>query len=216
MESDRPDGLRERKKRATHRALQSSAVALFRLHGPEAVTVESICADAGVSPRTFFNYFSSKDEAAFMLEEGTPALIEERITARPPQETPLEAIRAVFVARLGELATGRIWLERVLLLRERPELAPRITLTNRAVEDAVTRAVAARTGLPECHLYVRTTAAAVFAAQQAAISCWEPDSGPAMVTLVTEAVDLLSRGLPAPPEPAEQPGTRTPDAAQVH
>ena len=199
MENGRPDGLRERKKRATHRALQGSAVALFRRHGPEAVTVESICADAGVSPRTFFNYFATKDEAAFMLEEGTPALIEERITARPPEETPLEAVRAVFVARLSELATGRIWLERVLLVRERPELLPRIVLTNRAVEDAVTRAVAARTGLPECHLYVRTTSAAVFAALQAAISCWQPDSGPEVVTLVHEAVEMLARGLPAPP-----------------
>ncbi|MEU9343729.1 TetR/AcrR family transcriptional regulator [Streptomyces sp. NPDC048278] len=199
MENGRPDGLRERKKRATHRALQGSAVALFRRHGPEAVTVEGICADAGVSPRTFFNYFATKDEAAFMLEEGTPALIEERITARPPEETPLEAVRAVFVARLSELSTGRIWLERVLLVRERPELLPRIVLTNRAVEDAVTRAVAARTGLPECHLYVRTTSAAVFAALQAAISCWQPDSGPEVVALVHEAVELLGRGLPAPP-----------------
>ncbi|WP_217547317.1 TetR/AcrR family transcriptional regulator [Streptomyces sp. GbtcB6] len=199
MASDRPDGLRERKKRATHRALQSAAVALFRRHGPEAVTVESICAEAGVSPRTFFNYFATKDEAAFVLEEGAPALIEARITARPPEETPPEAIRAVFVERLSELATGRIWLERVLLLRERPELLPRIMLTNRTVEDAVTRAVAARTGLPEYHLYVRTTAAAVFAALQAAISCWQPDSGPEVVALVSEAVDLVSRGLPAPP-----------------
>ncbi|GGM99999.1 TetR/AcrR family transcriptional regulator [Streptomyces fuscichromogenes] len=199
MESDRPEGLRERKKRATHRALQSAAVDLFRRHGPDAVTVESICAEAGVSPRTFFNYFATKDEAAFMLEEGTPALIERRITARPAEETPLEAIRAVFVARLSELATGRLWLERMLLLRERPELLPRIVLTNRTVEDAVTRAVAARTGLPEHHLYVRTTGATVFAALQAAISCWQPDSGPKVVTLVREAVDLVGRGLPVPP-----------------
>jgi AcrR family transcriptional regulator len=199
MKSNRPEGLRDRKKRATRRALQGSALALFRRHGPEAVTVESICADADVSPRTFFNYFSTKDEAAFMLEEGAPELIEERITARPPEETPLQAIRAVFVERLSELANGNIWVERMLLLRERPELLPRIVLTNRAVEDAVTRAVAARTGLPEGHLYVRTTAAAVFATLQAAISCWRPDSGPDAVTLVSEAVDLLSRGLPTPP-----------------
>ncbi|MFF7189100.1 TetR/AcrR family transcriptional regulator [Streptomyces sp. NPDC008222] len=199
MEGSRPDGLRDRKKRATRRALQSSAVDLFRRHGPEAVTVESICAAAGVSPRTFFNYFSTKDEAAFVLEEGTPELIEERITGRPAEETPLEAIRAVFVARLSELATSKIWLDRMLLLRERPELLPRIVLTNRIVEDAVTRAVAARTGLPEYHLYVRTTAATVFAALQAAISCWQPDAGPDVVTLVTEAVEMVSRGLPTPP-----------------
>ncbi|MFS4092270.1 TetR/AcrR family transcriptional regulator [Streptomyces sp. AF1A] len=199
MKTNRPEGLRDRKKRATRRALQSSALALFRRHGPEAVTVESICADADVSPRTFFNYFSTKDEAAFVLEEGAPELIEERIVARPPEETPLEAICAVVVERLSELANGRIWVERMLLLRERPELLPRVVLTNRAVEDAVTRAVAARTGLPENDLYVRTTAAAVFATLQAAISCWQPDAGPDAVTLVSQAADLLSRGLPTPP-----------------
>lgn len=73
MTTSPPDGLRERKKRATRSALQSSAVALFRRHGPDAVTVEDICADAGVSPRTFFNYFSTKEEAVFLMEEGVPS-----------------------------------------------------------------------------------------------------------------------------------------------
>ncbi|MCX5414369.1 TetR/AcrR family transcriptional regulator [Streptomyces sp. NBC_00059] len=189
------EGLRERKKRATRKALQSSAVALFRERGPEAVTVEDICADAGVSPRTFFNYFSTKEEAVFVLEEGAPELIRRRITERPSHETPLEAVHAVLAERLGELTTGGILLGRAALLRERPELLPRIAQTNRAVEDAVVAAVAARTGLPDTDLYVRTTAAVAFAAQQAAVACWRPDSGDDAVTVLERAVGLVRDGL---------------------
>ncbi|WP_369249526.1 TetR family transcriptional regulator [Streptomyces sp. R41] len=193
--SSPPEGLRERKKRATRRALQASAVTLFRRHGPDAVTVEDICADAGVSPRTFFNYFSAKEEAVFSLEEGIPSLIQQRITDRPAHETPLEAIHAVLAERLGELTTGGLLLGRAALLRERPELLPRITQTHRAVEDAVIAAVAARTGLPESDLYVRTTAAVAFAAQQAAVTCWQPDSGDDAVTVLDRAFDLVRDGL---------------------
>ncbi|MGW1025297.1 TetR/AcrR family transcriptional regulator [Streptomyces sp. NPDC002577] len=199
MTTSPSNGLRERKKQATRMALQSSAVDLFRRHGPDAVTVEDICADAGVSPRTFFNYFSTKEEAVFLLEEGTPALLRQRIIDRPAAETPLEAIHAVLADRLGELTTGEILLGRGALLRERPELLPRIAQTNRAVEDAVIAAVAVRTGLPEGDLYVRTTAAVAFAAQQAAVACWQPGSGDDAVALLDRAVDLVSNGLPWKP-----------------
>lgn len=189
------DGLRERKKRATRSALQSSAVALFRRHGPDAVTVEDICADAGVSPRTFFNYFSTKEEAVFLLEEGVPSLIQQRIIDRPAHEAPLEAVHAVLAERLGELTTGGILVGRAALLRERPELLPRIAQTHRAVQDAVIAAVAARTGLPESDVYVCTTAAVAFAAQQAAVACWQPDSGDDAVTVLNRAVGLVRNGL---------------------
>lgn len=55
-------GLRARKKLATRRALQRAALSMAADHGPD-VTVEEICATADLSVRTFFNYFSSKDEA---------------------------------------------------------------------------------------------------------------------------------------------------------
>ena len=56
-------GLRERKRLATRRAIQRAVLTLSCDRGIEKVTVEDISRLADVSPRTFFNYFSSKDAA---------------------------------------------------------------------------------------------------------------------------------------------------------
>ena len=61
--TDPPGGLRETKKRATRQQLTTAARQLTLAHGIDGVTVEMICAEVGVSVRTFFNYFTSKDEA---------------------------------------------------------------------------------------------------------------------------------------------------------
>ena len=61
--SSRPRGLRERKKRARREALIDATHRLVAEHGLDAVTVDAICDEAGVSVRTFFNYFETKDDA---------------------------------------------------------------------------------------------------------------------------------------------------------
>lgn len=63
-----PAGLRARKKVARREALIDAAHALVQEHGLDRVTVEGICARAGVSARTFFNYFQSKDDAVLGIE----------------------------------------------------------------------------------------------------------------------------------------------------
>jgi AcrR family transcriptional regulator len=65
---DAPVGLRERQKRARRAALVDAAQLLVERDGLDAVTVEAICAEAGVSTRTFFNYFESKDDAVLGME----------------------------------------------------------------------------------------------------------------------------------------------------
>ena len=56
-------GLRERKKRERREALVDAAHRLVAREGLDAVTVDAICDEAGVSTRTFFNYFETKDDA---------------------------------------------------------------------------------------------------------------------------------------------------------
>lgn len=62
-DADHREGLRERKKRERGQALRQAALDLALENGYANVTVEDICERCGVSRRTFFNYFSSKEEA---------------------------------------------------------------------------------------------------------------------------------------------------------
>ena len=55
--------LRERKKTETRQAIHEAALRLVAANGPVHASVDSICSEAGVSTRTFFNYFPSKVSA---------------------------------------------------------------------------------------------------------------------------------------------------------
>ena len=111
--------LRERKKLATRSALHETALRLVVERGPDDVTIEEICDEVGVSPRTFFNYFPTKLAAAFDLR---PAEIPEADVAWfLVADGNLVADTCTLVARSLELPTD--FLRVKAMLRDRPELA---------------------------------------------------------------------------------------------
>lgn len=65
---DQTVDLRTRRKLQTEREIHRAALELFEQQGVRATTVPEIAARAGVSPRTFFRYFSTKEEAALPIQ----------------------------------------------------------------------------------------------------------------------------------------------------
>ena len=80
--------LRERKKLATRRSLRRAALDLVAERGFAHVTVEDIAEAADVSPRTFFNYFPSKEAALFGTDPERIAVLRERIVQQAPRASP--------------------------------------------------------------------------------------------------------------------------------
>ena len=93
-------GLRERKKRDTQARLHTAAIHLATEHGPAHVTVEQIAAAAGVSPRTFFNYYPTKDAAISGATPDLPDALVRALARRPPTEQPWASLEAVLTERL--------------------------------------------------------------------------------------------------------------------
>lgn len=86
-------GLRERKKRRTRGALIRVAHELIVTRGYDDTTVDQIADAVDVSQRTFFRYFSSKEEVALALQDETEAGFYEAVRDRPAQESPIRALR---------------------------------------------------------------------------------------------------------------------------
>jgi AcrR family transcriptional regulator len=77
-------GLRERRHRQTSADIRNAAVRLARERGFDKVTVEEICSQAGISARTFFNYFPNKESAIAYGPSDIPAdLVADFVAAGP-------------------------------------------------------------------------------------------------------------------------------------
>jgi AcrR family transcriptional regulator len=164
-------GLRERKKAETRSALGQAALSLALTRGLEAVTAEDIAASANVSPRTFHNYFGSKEEA---LAAGWRSMLQvyvAELAARPPGEPILTSLECLLGPIAAAAVSARDDTEAHLELLASPGFARyRGILIDEAVL-ALTDIVAARTGTdPRADVYPRlvtmTAVSAVVAAYQ--------------------------------------------------
>lgn len=200
-------GLRERKKLDTRRALSDAALKLAFDGGLESVTREAIADLAGVSLRTFNNYFTGKYEAlAYRQTERLRRSISV-LRDRPAEEPLWTSITESVVAPLEEdfrEVTGeeykiptRSELAEVRKLLMRPEIRD---AANKELFDEWLEVVAERTGTdPERDIYPRLVAAVVRAVGDAATETYVRAEPPVAITdLIRAAFAEVAAGLPEP------------------
>ena len=195
------EGLRERKKAETHQALAKAALHLADELGPERVTVEAIADAAGVSPRTFFNYFSSKEDAIVGIAPAQSSALLADLLARPDDEPPLDALRAVVLAAAERLqAGGDDWVIRHRLIQKHHSLAVIRAAWFAEVERRMADEIARRTGLdPGLDVYPALVVSAALGALRVTIDVWqERVRVGALETLIDDAFDVLAHGLRLP------------------
>ena len=194
-------GLRERKKLATRLALHEAALRLVAERGLDHVSVDDIAARADVSPRTFFNYFSSKDDAVLGLDPEATHRQVQAFAARPASESPVEALRAVSMEQAEEMAgETELWPLRLTVIDAHPALFGRLAATFGESERVMAEAIAQRTGTRVgADVYPTLLAGVAGVAIRTALHRWlATDFTASLPVLVDEAWDALRAGLPAP------------------
>jgi AcrR family transcriptional regulator len=138
-------GLRERKQRTTRETIHRVAVRRALAEGPHSVTTAEISAEAGVSARTFFNYFPSKEDAMLGFHEELPTDAELAAFAESDSvdllDELVQLVRNVFSASPTD---RNIMRDRRELVRRHPELLQRQMARVVAVEQRIASVVAER------------------------------------------------------------------------
>jgi AcrR family transcriptional regulator len=201
-----PASLRERKKLATRRLLRRTALDLVAERGFTNVTVEDIAEAAEVSPRTFFNYFQSKEAALFGSDPARGIELRERIVRESPGGSALDALRAVMVTGakvvvedLKELGGDPAdWLRRMKVVRSDPHLRAAHAAQMANLERSITEALAQRLGTdPDRDPYPGLLCAVATGVFRNSMASWAGSGGTVpLERLIDLSFRALADGLP--------------------
>lgn len=114
--------MREEKKAATCLAISESAATLLLEDGMSALTVARVSERAGVSPRTFHNYFADIDEALLEFVGKVFRAIAEQIDALPPEFSAVESLETIVLDSIDEEGSGLYSASTLIFLVEQARL----------------------------------------------------------------------------------------------
>jgi AcrR family transcriptional regulator len=164
--------LRERRRRQTEREIGDAALDLFERNGVDATTVDEIARVAGVSSRTFFRYFATKEAAALVPHVDLDERVEQMLAELGPGRPLLDQLEDVWREVLTALDDGRSEAGRLLLRVRRLMLAEpglrqtAVALDAQRLDELVTRVtramdleddLAARVAIEAAAMVVRVT-----------------------------------------------------------
>lgn len=215
---------RELNKAATRQAITGAALGLLRANGPGNFTVEEIADAAGISRRTFFNYFGSTETVLASVTHGFLDTALQQFRLRPANEPILESARAALV-ELADPMTVAPLAELYSLGRSNPqlnrsELEAWDHCTAEIIDAARARAVQGAGGDID-ELYLRALAGSVISCGKAAMDVWfarcagslSAESLATLRHLLIDSMSLLGSGFASPaatPATPAAPSSATP------
>ncbi|MET9515824.1 TetR family transcriptional regulator [Streptomyces sp. NPDC002994] len=201
--SSRPEtSLAQRKRQLVSDELTEAALQLLALKGFEVVTIDEIVAAAGVSKRTFFRYFASKEDVVvqFLADMGVGMRAE--LAARPGGEPPSVALRHAVSVPIAACADHSDRALRVVqLILRTPALHARFLERQAQWRDDLTSELARRQGIePVTDLYPQLAAGMALTAFNTVLQRWSDSDGaedPAELThrafaVIAPALDAVS------------------------
>ncbi|MDF0489934.1 TetR family transcriptional regulator [Sphingomonas sp. H39-1-10] len=150
-------GTRERKRRETHRRIADAGVSLFIEKGFDGTTVEEIATAAGISRRTFFHYFDSKDDILLSLQSDIGGLFAAEIRKAPAGGSPFMLVRDAALSVCASIShDDMLALDR--LMRGSASVRARKQASYRLQEEALFAALCERWPEPERETRLRVLA----------------------------------------------------------
>ena len=169
-------GRRDEQRARTRQTLAEAALAAFLEHGIEAVTVEDVAREAGVSPRTFFLHFPSKAAALFPDHDANLAWFREQLAALPPGGDAVHDLCDLVVEGVRRQSESAFRRRRRHLVATSPAVAELDARTDRDYELAAAEHLLARWATdPATRLEARVLANVVVGVARAALDAWGMD-----------------------------------------
>ena len=177
MTDGTPIPIRERTRRLAQTELTSVAQDLFLEHGYEETTVDQIAAAAGMSKRTFFRYFSSKDDLVIGKYDLFGDRMADALDARPADEPIWESLRRVFDITLDYVQDDHQRARNdamEAIVRSTPQLYAGYLEKMQRIQNLLIGRVAERLGASSAdgELAAAAIVGAAFACMQAAAAAW--------------------------------------------
>ncbi|WP_026400562.1 TetR family transcriptional regulator [Actinomadura rifamycini] len=146
MSGERVSGLRERTRRAVRAELAELAIGLFVERGYEETKVEDVAAAAGLSKRSFFRYFPSKEDVVFGDVEELADEVAAAVRARPAEEPPWTVLRIVLREREEHIHAAQRDPAVLRLIESTPALRARLHQRRDAMRGRIAAALRERPG----------------------------------------------------------------------
>jgi AcrR family transcriptional regulator len=189
-------GLRERKKALTRAAIEATALQRFLTDGYDRVRLEDLCAECLVSTRTFFRYFSSKEDLVLGRLQDHLGQAEQQLAARPAGEPLLTSLHEVINTTVRDYSAepDREWA-RLRLVTTTPVLQAALARVFAGFDELIRRFAAERHHF-ENPSGAKLLAAAAVSAFRVGLEDWiENKAHVDLATVILGYLDQLAAGI---------------------